>query len=130
MSRRFESLGTSYFDCEHLYCLHGAGLTGGSSCGSIAAILREKPFYVHRKLYIMQYSKLSESGKERARHASKLRYARRRDERRREVYLKCLPYIKQPRPATLEQYGLLRTPEGWADEFGTWVSEKMICECT
>ena len=78
----------------------------------------------------MQYSRLSDAGKQRARQASKLRYARRRDERRREVYIKCLPYIKQPRPATLEQYGLHITPEGVVDEQGTLVCEKKICECT
>ena len=74
----------------------------------------------------MKYRDLSAEAKLRACASSKLRYARRRDERRRENYLKVLPRIKCPRLETLRQYGLYHTPEGWTDEHGTLVSESLF----
>ena len=72
----------------------------------------------------MKYRDLSTEAKLRACASSKLRYARRRDERRRENYLRLLPRIKCPRLETLRQYGLFHSPEGWVDEAGTLVVER------
>ncbi len=73
----------------------------------------------------MKYRDLRAAAKLRACASSKLRYARRRDQRRRENYLKVLPRIKCPRLETLRQYGLFYTPEGWVDEAGTLVVERV-----
>ena len=67
----------------------------------------------------MQYRDLGTEGKRRACLGAKLRYARNRDSRRRQVYLKVLPTIKNPRPCTLEQYGIFYAEEGYVDESGT-----------
>ena len=74
----------------------------------------------------MKYRDLGTEAKQRACACSKLRYARRRDERRRENYLRLLPRIKNPRLGTLRQYGLFHSPEGWVDEDGTLVCESLF----
>ena len=74
----------------------------------------------------MKYRDLSAEAKLRACASSRVRYARRRDERRRENYLKILPHIKCPRPGTLRQYGLFYTEEGWVDDPGTLVAEHLF----
>ena len=74
----------------------------------------------------MKYRDLGVEAKQRACACSKLRYARRRDERRRENYLRLLPRIKNPRLGTLRQYGLFHSPEGWVDEEGTLVVESLF----
>ncbi len=78
----------------------------------------------------MKYRDLSAEAKLRACASSKLRYARRRAERRLENYLKVLPRIKCTRLDTLRQYGLYYTPEGWTDEHGTLVSESLSSPST
>ena len=115
--------GTSYFDCEHLYCLQAAGFTGGSSC-FFASRWRET-FLYQKKGITIQYRNLNTEGKRRACLGAKLRYARNRDSRRRQVYLKVLPTIRNPRPCTLEQYGIYCAEEGYVDEFGT-----LLCRCS
>ena len=74
----------------------------------------------------MKYRDLGAEAKQRACASSKLRYARRRDERRRENYLRLLPRVKSPRLGTLRQYGLSHTEEGWVDEEGTLVAERVF----
>ena len=74
----------------------------------------------------MKYRDLGAEAKQRACASSKLRYARRRDERRRENYLRVLPCIKNPRLGTLRQYGLSHTEEGWVDDSGTFVVEHLF----
>ena len=78
----------------------------------------------------MRYRDLSAEAKLRACASSKLRYARRIDERRRENYLKALPRIRCPRPGTLRQYGLSHTEDGWVDDSGTLVVEHLISPTT
>ena len=74
----------------------------------------------------MKYRDLGTEAKQRACATSKLRYARRRDERRRENYLRVLPRIKYPRLGTLRQYELSHTEEGWVDDSGTLVAEHLF----
>ena len=83
-------------------------------------------FLYRQKASIMKYRDLSAEAKLRACASSRVRYARRRDERRRENYLKILPHIKCPRPGTLRQYGLFYTEEGWVDDSGTLVAEHLF----
>ena len=78
----------------------------------------------------MKYHDLSVDAKQRACASAKLRYARRRDERRREDYLKVLPRSRCPRLETLRQYGLFYAPEGWVDEEGTLVVERVSSALT
>ena len=120
------SFGTSNRLWEHLYCLHGAGFTGGSCglCSSFFASIWRETFLYQKKGITMLYRSLTTEGKRRACLGAKLRYARRRDEGRREMYLKILPRIRNPRISTLKQYGLSCVPEGYFDGTGTLVAER------
>ena len=82
-------------------------------------------FLSTKKGITTQYRNLNTEGKRRACLGAKLRYARNRDSRRRQVYLKVLPTVRNPRPCTLEQYGIRVAPEGYVDDLG-----QILCQCS
>ena len=74
------------------------------------------------------YRLLSDEKKAEARKRARERYAETRDARKRKAYLTALQRIRNPKPSTLDSYGILETDEAYLDEEGNLLRIKMPSE--
>ena len=74
------------------------------------------------------YRLLSDEKKALARKRARERYAETRGARKRKAYLIALQRIRNPKPSTLEAYGIYTTDEAYLDEEGNLLRIKMPSE--
>ena len=72
------------------------------------------------------YRLLSNEKKAQARKRARERYAETRDARKRKAYLIALQRIRNPKPSTLEAYGIHTTDEAYIDEEGNLLRIKNV----
>ena len=115
---------TSYFDCGHLYCFEGAGLTGGNCVNVRSVIVYKKVSYIlETSVYSIMaaYRNLTPERQASARIRARIRYRETKEFRAKTIYMRVVLTIRSPRKETLIRYGPHEVDDGWMDEDGTFV---------